>query len=73
MTQKSEACPQPSAAVDYQLVSDDTGHEVKIPKRIIPPGAIVLPRWSFYLLVGFAGLGFVAVVMLTAAVVAFVG
>ncbi len=72
MTQKSDTCPQTAAAVDYELFSDDTGHEIKIPKRKIPPRAIILPRWLFYILLGFSGVGLVAGVMLASAVLAFV-
>ncbi len=72
MTQRSETYQEGPPAVDYELHSDDTGHSVKIPKRRIPPSAIVLPRWCFYLLLGFAAVGLVAGVVLTAAVLAFV-
>jgi hypothetical protein len=72
MTQRSETYQDTAPAVDYELVSGDTGREIKIPKRRIPSRAVVLPRWCFYLLLGFALIGLVAGVVLVSAVLAFV-
>lgn len=72
MTQRSDTYPQPGGAVDYELQSEDTGRRFKIPRRKVPIGAVVLPRWVFYLLLGFAAIGLVAGVILFSAVAAFV-
>ncbi len=72
MTQRSETYQESEPAVDYELISGDTGREFKIPRRKIPPRAIILPRWLFYILLGFAGVGLVAGVILFSAVAAFV-
>lgn len=72
MTQKSGTYPESAQAVDYELQSDDTGRVIKIPQRRIPPRAIVLPRWVFYILLGCSTAGLVAGVMLFSAVLAWV-
>lgn len=72
MTQRSETYQESEPAVDYELISGDTGREFKIPRRKIPPRAIIMPRWLFYILLGLAGVGLVAGVILFSAVAAFV-
>jgi len=72
MTQKSGTCPETAPAVDYELISGDTGRKIKIPQRKIANSAVVLPRWCFFLLLGLSTVGVIVGVILVSAVFAFV-
>ena len=72
MTQNSDTYPGTAPAVDYELISGDTGRTIKVPQRMVPAGSIVLPRWCFYGLLGLSAVGLVAGVMLVSAVLAFI-
>jgi len=73
MTQRSNTYPETAPAVDYELISGDTGRTIKVPQRAVPVGSVVLSRPVFYCLLGLSAIGFVAGVILVAAVLAFVG
>lgn len=72
MTQNSDTYDETAPAVDYELISGDTGRTIKIPQRTVAAGSVVLPRPVFYCLLGLSAIGVVAGVMLVAAVLAFV-
>jgi len=72
MTQRSDTYDESAPAVDYELISGDTGRTIKVPQRTVPVGSVVLPRPVFYCLLGLSAVGAVAGVMLVAAVLAFV-
>lgn len=73
MSQNSDTYEETAPAVDYELISGDTGRTIKVPQRTVPAGSIVLSRPLFYCLLGLSAIGFVAGVILVGAVLAFVG